>query len=229
MIKKGNEAMIKGAIFDMDGTLVDSLAFWDYFYAECGRRYGMGEDFRPEEETEKRIRTLSFKEGMALMHDVCQIGGSAEELLEMAFDRCVTYYSEIVTVKDGVMDFLRLCRDRGVKTCVASATQSDLLRIVMERFGLYEYLPRVFSCGDIGVGKDRPDIFLLALEYLGTDKDETYIFEDSVVAVETAVRAGFKTVGIYDKYGFSHDRIRELSAEYIAEGETLMKLKGRII
>ena len=218
---------IKGIVFDMDGTLVDSLAFWDYFYRQCGIKYGRGEDFRPEEETEKRIRTLPFKEGMTLMHESCGISDSAEALLSDAFTLCRKYYGEIVTVKDGVFDFLEYCQRNGVKMCVASATQSDLLAIVVERFGFKRYFPKIFSCGDIGVGKDRPDIFIMAQEYLGTEREQTFIFEDSVVAVQTAAAAGFGVVGIYDKYGFSHDEIERLSDVYIADGETMMKVANK--
>ena len=113
--------------------------------------------------------------------------------------------------------------------CVASATQKDLLSIVVERFGLDRYFSAIISCGDIGKSKEHPDVFLAALEHLGTPIEDTYVFEDSVVAVETAVRAGFGTVGIYDKYGFDHDRIKSLATEYIGPGETMMKLvKGTV-
>ena len=219
---------ITGAIFDMDGTLADSLSFWDVFFKRVAKKYGLAENFRPDPDTERSIRTLPFKEGMALMHERCGVGGSADEMLQTAFDMCRVFYAEDVEMKAGALDFLRLCKEKGIKMCVASATQRDLLEIVMERFGLYEYLPKVFSCGDIGKGKDVPDIFDMAREYLGTDKESTYIFEDSTVAVETAKKAGYKVVGIYDKYNFDHERVREASDEYIAKGETLMKLKEKI-
>lgn len=141
---------------------------------------------------------------------------------------CRVFYAEDVEMKAGALDFLRLCKEKGIKMCLASATQSDLLKIVMERFGLYEYLPKVFSCGDIGKGKDVPDIFDMARCYLGTDKESTWIFEDSTVAIETAKKAGYNVVGIFDKYNFDHERVREASDEYIAKGETLMKLKEKI-
>ena len=227
--KRKIKMKITGAIFDMDGTLADSLSFWDVFFKRVAKKYGLGDDFRPDPDTERSIRTLPFKEGMALMHERCGVGGSADEMLQTAFDMCRVFYAEDVEMKAGALDFLRLCKEKGIKMCVASATQRDLLEIVMERFGLYEYLPKVFSCGDIGKGKDVPDIFDMAREYLGTDKESTWIFEDSTVAIETAKKAGYKVVGIYDKYNFDHERVRASSDKYIAAGETLMKLKGKNI
>ena len=225
MCKKEDIYMdIKGAIFDMDGTLVDSLSFWEYFYKAVGVKYGVGENFCPDESVERIIRTSTFKQGMALMHRACGIGNSADELENDAITICADFYKKIVTVKDGVLEFLEYCLDKGVKMCVASATQKDLLNIVVERFGFDRYFSAVISCGDIGKGKEHPDVFLAALEHLGTPIESTYVFEDSVVAVETAVKAGFGTVGIYDKYGFGHDRIKSLATEYIGQGETMMKL-----
>ena len=216
---------ITGAIFDMDGTLVDSLSFWDVFFSRVGEKYSLGKSFRPDEETEKLIRTLPFKEGMALMHEKCGVGKSGEEMLQTAFEMCAVFYAEDVKMKYGVLEFLELCKEKGLKMCVASATQKDLLEIVMKRFDLYKYFPKIFSCGDIGKGKDVPDIFDMAREYLCTDKESTWIFEDSIVAIETAVNAGYKVVGIYDKYNFDHERVKAISTEYIGNGETLMKLK----
>ena len=79
---------ITGAIFDMDGTLADSLSFWDVFFKRVAKKYGLAENFRPDPDTERSIRTLPFKEGMALMHERCGVGGSADEMLQTAFDMC---------------------------------------------------------------------------------------------------------------------------------------------
>jgi beta-phosphoglucomutase-like phosphatase (HAD superfamily) len=83
---------------------------------------------------------------------------------------------------------------------------------------------KVFSCSDIGKGKDSPDVFLLAKEFMGEKIKETWVFEDSVVAIETAVKAGFPTVGIYDSFNYGQDKIKEIANEYIAQGQTLLKL-----
>ncbi|MBQ3004844.1 MAG: hypothetical protein IJD88_02830, partial [Clostridia bacterium] len=77
--------------------------------------------------------------------------------------------------------------------------------------------------------KDKPDIYLLAKEFLGTEISETYVFEDSHVAIETTVKIGMPTIGIYDKFNHGQDRIKELATEYISDGETLMKLVGDIL
>ena len=82
----------------------------------------------------------------------------------------------------------------------------------------------ILSCDEVGKGKDKPDIYLLALEKLGTKFEETWVFEDSHVAVNTAHNIGLKTVGIYDKYNFGHEEIKRISDIYIDDGETMRKL-----
>ena len=82
----------------------------------------------------------------------------------------------------------------------------------------------MFSCADIGKGKDEPDIFLQAVDYLGAEISETWMFEDSLTAIETAVRIGMPTVGIYDRFNYGQDKIKEIATEYISSTETLLKL-----
>jgi beta-phosphoglucomutase-like phosphatase (HAD superfamily) len=83
---------------------------------------------------------------------------------------------------------------------------------------------KIFSCTDLGKGKEEPDIFLLASEFLGEKTEETWVFEDSLTAIETVSRIGMPTVGIYDPYNYGQDRIKEIATEYVAAGETLLKL-----
>ena len=215
---------ITGAIFDMDGTLIDSLGFWDYIWKRLGEIYLGDPAFRPDTITEKAVRMTTLYDGMALVHKNCGIGKDADEIFKITEDELSRFYKEKVEMKPGAREFLGSLKVRGVKMCVASATAKNLLETVMEKFGLDEYFSKLFSCNDIGKGKEHPDVFIAAHEYLGTDKESTWIFEDSIVALETATKAGYNTVGIYDRYNFGQDRIKEISVEYIAEDETLMKI-----
>lgn len=219
---------IKGAIFDMDGTLVDSLGAWDYIWARLGEEFASDPSFRPDAVTEKAIRTSTLFDGMVLLHEKCGIGRDGEELYRVADSICRDFYIEKVELKDGVREFLDHCLKKGVKMCVASATAMHLIDIVIEKFELGKYFPKIFSCAEIGKGKEHPDIFIMAHEYLGTPKDSTWVFEDSILSIETATKAGYKTVGVYDKYNFNLDRVAELSTEYIGEGDSLARLNKEI-
>ena len=215
---------ISGAIFDMDGTLVDSLMVWDVLWERLGEKYKGDRSFRPDPVTEKAVRTLPMREAMELLHQNCLIGENGEELFRFATDMCADFYRNDVLMKPGVLDFLEHLKRSGVKMCVASATARDLLEIIFRRYDLDRYFSRIFSCSEIGKGKEYPDVFDAAHAYLGTPMESTWVFEDSFVALQTAQKAGYQTVGIYDPYNFFLDQMPDVSTEYIAKGESLSRL-----
>lgn len=217
----------KSAIFDMDGTLVDSLMVWDVLWQTLSDKYLDGKPFAPTPEDDKAIRTLPLKNALELVHKNYKIASSGQEILDLANAMMVDFYSNTVKLKDGVREFLEALYASGTKMCIASATAPDLVTIAVKTCGLEKYFPKIFSCGVLGLGKDKPDIYLLAADYLGTPINDTWVFEDSFVAIKTAASTGLKTVGIYDKYNPYQEQIKDTATHYIAKGETLLKLLGR--
>ena len=218
---------LKGAIFDMDGTLIDSLGFWDILWQACSDRYCGGVPFVPDEVTDRYIRTVILPEAMRFVYEHCGLGESAEELFRFADDAILNFYHTTVELKSGVREFLDYCAANGVKMCIASAGEPHLIQAVFERCDLAKYFSGVVSCASVGKGKEAPDVFLAARDLLGTPMDETWVFEDSVLALDTARKADFHTVGIYDCHNHDPQRVRELSEIYIADGEGLDRLIGK--
>lgn len=215
---------IKAAIFDMDGTLVDSLMLWDILWSTLGEKYLYNKDFTPTIEDDKKVRTLTLDGAMELIHKNYRIGKSGEELLTLANDIIGDFYTNKVKLKDGVLEFLEYCHKKGVKMCIASATAPELLNTAIKHCKIERFFSEIFSCATLGKGKDKPDIYLLAKKFLGEKTEDTWVFEDSLTAIETAVKIGMPTVGIYDRYNFGQERIEKIATEYIADGETLLKL-----
>lgn len=215
---------IKAAIFDMDGTLVDSLMVWDVLWSAFGEKYLGDNSFRPSADDDKRVRTLTLSDAMDLIHENYSLGKNGKELLDFTNNLMVDFYSNTVELKDGVKEFLEHLHKNGTKMCIASATAPDLIKIALKHCDIQKYFLKIFSCGELKAGKDKPDIFLLAKDFLGEENDDTWVFEDSLVAIETAAKIGLKTVGIYDRYNYGQEQIKSLAAKYIAEGEMLTKL-----
>ncbi len=214
----------KAAIFDMDGTLVDSLGVWNVVWSAFGERYKDNKNFMPSPEDDKAVRTLLLKDAMELIHENYGMGESGKELLDFANEIIEEFYENRVELKPGACEFLEHLKNSGTKMCIASATERRLIMLAMKHCDIEKYFLKVFSCGDIGKGKDQPDIFLEACTFLGETPENTWVFEDSLTAIETAVSIKMPTVGIFDPNNFGQERIKELATEYVADGETLLKI-----
>jgi len=217
---------IKSAIFDLDGTLVDSLMLWDVMWTKFGMLYRNDPDFRPDAKDDKAVRTMTLVDAMQYIHEIYSLGASGEDLVNTANEIMEKFYAEDVQLKPGVREFLDDCQANGVKMCIASATDMKLLRIALEHCDLEKYFPKIFSCAEIGKGKDCPDIYRAAQAYLGTTVGETWVFEDSAVALCTAHKLGMQTVGIYDQYNYGQDILRENANIYIDKDDSLARLIG---
>lgn len=102
--------------------------------------------------------------------------------------------------------------------CVASATVERLVEACLGRLGVADCFEFLLSCDTVGAGKDRPDVFLAAAERFGAKPEEIASYEDSIFAVETAAKAGFYTVGVYDHNGAdSWDALQALADETITD------------
>ena len=219
---------IKGAIFDCDGTLVDSLGFWEVFYAKIGDTLFGGKKFMPEAADDKAMRTQAVGFLGKLLHEKYEILESTQAVMDWAIANFDWYYKEVVELKPGVRELLAHLKSKGVRMCIASAAETELIKLVLGKNGVLDYFEGIISCTEVGTGKDKPDVFLAAEKFLGTPHGQTWIFEDSLLAIETAKKAGFSVVGVYDRCTFGQDRSRALSDEYIDDGGSFAQLVEKI-
>ncbi len=212
---------LEGAIFDMDGTLLDSMPLWDSRGSDFMRENGI----EPEPDIDLKFKTMSLRQSAEYFMRVCRIPGSVEEICER-INRCVEKGYKTVLPKPGVRELLEELRRRGVKMCVATATERYLVEGVLERLGLLEYFQFILTCGEVGAGKTEPLIFNRALELLGTKREKTVVFEDAPHAVKTAKAAGYPVCGVKDaSYKGDEEMLRGLCDWFVSD---LSELTGKL-
>lgn len=220
----GDDMEIKFAIFDLDGTLVDTLFLWDDIWSEIGKRYKNDPAFRPTAEEDLSFRTQSLSETMEFIHNRYHMGKSGKELLDFTNSLIFDFYANSVQLKPGVREFLDHCYHSGTKMCVASASAQELIDLALTHCGVKDYFVETMSCDAVGKGKDHPDIYLKAQEILRASAEEIWIFEDSITALQTAQKLGMPRVGIYDRCNDDQETVKACSTVYVGEGETMEKL-----
>lgn len=203
---------ITGAIFDMDGTLLNSMDYW----ATAADEYLESIGITPKEST-----CCHFLEsGMKNWYDFCQkeynLSVSFDEAKKGIYSIIDNKYETVVALKEGVRELLDTLHSKGVKMCLATATDKSTVEKVIKRLDIEKYFLRIFTSGEVGASKREPRIYELALDFLGTDKETTYIFEDAFYALHTAYTNGFKVVGVYDKNVYAQeDEVRRLCHIYL--------------
>ena len=205
--------MIKGAIFDLDGTLLDSMFIWDTIGEEYLRSLGK----EPHEDLKETFMTLTLEEAAVYYRENYGVTISVGEIVDGVNSMVEETYRTKVTLKPGISEYLAWLKENGVRMCVATVTDRYLVEETLERLGVCHYFSEIFTCAEVGFGKDKPVIYQKALEHLGTEKSDTYVFEDMLFALNTAKTDGFPTVGIYDRHEAHQDELKGLADYYVLD------------
>ena len=205
--------MLKGAIFDFDGTLVDSMFIWDTIGEDYLRTLGK----EPHEDLKETFMTLTLDEAAEYYRTHYGVTLSVKEIVDGVNAMVEGIYRTKVTLKPGVAEYLAWLRVNGVRMCIATVTDRYLVEETLDRLGILPYFSEIFTCAEVGYGKDKPIIYRKALEHLGTKKEETYVFEDLPFALKTAKDDGFRTVGVYDRHENCQEELKQLANYYILD------------
>ena len=182
------------AIFDMDGTLTDSMHFW----CDLGAEYLCAKGKVPDARLKWMIQTMTMEETAQHFIDTFGIPGPPEAIIGEMEEMMAVHYRRDVPLKPGLEAYLDHLAARGVRMYVATATAAPLACGCLERLGALGRFEGLISCESLGVSKTRPDIYLEAARRLGAAPGDCAVYEDALYAARTAKAAGFYTVGVYE-------------------------------
>ncbi len=212
---------IKGAIFDLDGTLLDSMGFWD----NLGENFLVSQGKEPREDFREKYYVLSPRETAQMLIDEYDVPGTPDEIIERMDGAAEVFYTNEVQTKPHAVELLEKLRAAGIKMALATATDRRLVEIAVNRLDIKKYFEGIVTCGEVGESKTKPDVYLKALSYIGGEIGETALFEDAVVAAHTAKNAGFYTVGVYDDTCAENEaEMRSFCDEYITDFTELSEI-----
>ena len=194
LVLKNHE--IEAVIFDMDGTLLNSLPAWEHACAKFLRTHGI---LLPPE-IEREIEKMSLEQGARYIKEQLNLPMSEQELLKGTLSMVHQHYATDILPKRGAMETLVRLREQGVKVGVATSSKKDLAEMAFKRLGMSPYIDFVISCDEVGVGKNSPDVYEAARERLGSSRERTLVVEDALYALRTAKAAGFVTAGVEDTF-----------------------------
>lgn len=218
-----NLSTFDAAIFDMDGTIIDSLGIWgkiDYEFLENRRGIKVPDDYVHS------IAAMSFQEIADYTKNRFNLPDTPEELMQEWTDMAKHEYAHNVVLKPYAGEFIEFLKNRGKKIVLCTSSPQYFYEPALKNNGIYHLFDGFTCTCETGVGKSCPDVYLLAAKKAGAQPERCMVFEDVVNGIKTSKKAGMQTCGVYDVR--SHDKqeeIKSLCDYYITSFKELLEDK----
>lgn len=187
--------MIKGYIFDMDGTLLDSLDAWH----NIGNRYLETLGIQGDPDLDRRMAHMALNDGAQYINERFQLHKTNAEIIEGVRKIINHKYEYDIQLKVGVKEFLQKCQDQNYQMCVLTASDSALAKKAFQRLGILQYFQDVYACHELALTKQNPQSYIEVAKKMNLKPQECIIVEDALYALTTAKKAGFYIKAIYDQ------------------------------
>ncbi len=208
---------MRGAIFDLDGTLLDSMWIWD----DAADRWLAEQGKVPTPDLRQKTLRMSITEAAVYLRETFSLAQSPSDIVAEIVQFALSDYASRVKPKPGIPAFLARLRNAGVKACIATAGDHTLVEAGLAYCGIADAFCGIVTCADVGKGKDTPEVYEAALRLLGLPKAEVVVFEDAYHAAKTAKDAGFRVVGVYDVSEPEADKLRGIAELYTTDYQNL--------
>lgn len=187
--------MMQGAIFDMDGTILDSMGVWDTVAQDYLTQLGV---MLPADLLE-RTRPMSMQQCADYFREELGVSQTVPQIIDAVLRIMADHYCYDLPLKPQAKTLLQRLHQQGVHLCICTASDRQLAQAALSRLGVLKYFDFLMTCGEEQLNKDSPEIFERACARLGTAKTETVVFEDALHAIRTAAQAGFRVVAVHDQ------------------------------
>ena len=197
----------KAVIFDLDGTVLDSMGVWrkvdEIFLARRGMT--IPDDYMDT------VSVMTLDEAADYSIERFSLKGTREEIVGEWSELAYNEYHNNIKLKDGVREYMKKLRRKGIKFALATASSPSLFRRALEREGVYEYFD-VLAHPETGHRKGSPDIYRHCAHALGVKPADCVVFEDIFEGIRAAKEAGMRTVAVLDENSYrQHERMREIA------------------
>lgn len=187
---------IKAVIFDLDGTLVDSMWMWKEIDIEFLSRYG----HECPEDLQKAIEGMSFTETAGYFKNRFELPLPIEEIKDIWIGMSIDKYRNEVFLKPGAKEFLEHLRENDLKIGIATSNGRDMVDAVLSSLGVAHYFHRVTTACEVAAGKPSPDIYLEVAQKLHVEPSDCLVFEDIPAGITAGKRAGMKVCAVEDAF-----------------------------
>ena len=186
---------IKAAIFDLDGTLVDSMWVWEQIDIDFLKSKG----YTPPKDLKDDITHLTFNQTAEYFKNRFNLSDSIDEITDTWHNMAYSFYSSKVKLKPGVISFLNKLKSLDIKIGLATSNSIALLEATLKNNGIYHLFDAITVTEEVKKSKENPDVYLLCANKLNVPPENCIVFEDIIAAVKGAKLAGMKVIGVYDK------------------------------
>ena len=201
---------IQSVIFDLDGTLVDSMWLWHDIDVEFLEQRGLA----LPETYQHEIEGMSFTETAVYTRELFQLEESVEELKAIWNRMAIEKYTYEVDFKPGALEFLSHCRENGISLGIATSNSRELVEAVSNALHLGEYIKEVVTACEVARGKPAPDVYLEAARRLCAEPSRCLVFEDVPMGIRAGKNAGMQVCAVEDPFSFQQIQEKRRLADY---------------
>ncbi|MBR1811808.1 MAG: HAD family phosphatase [Clostridia bacterium] len=210
---------MQGAIFDLDGTLLDSMWVWSYVDEQFLTNHGLPK----QEDYLESLGPLGFYKAAVYTKDYFHMDCSVDEILNDWFLLAKDAYDNQIQLKDGAKEYLEKIKAAGVRLGIATSNSPELFTGLLTRCGILDLFDGIATTPEVSRSKEFPDVYLLAAERIGTKPEETTVFEDIPQGLRGAKAGGFMTVAVEDPWAAKdRESIKALADRYITSFRELL-------